>query len=244
MKHLPILYCILLWQTVLAQPQIDPTSESYTFKMKPFCAEYSQMGSKMLVNATQSPDGSVFNVIMSMPDVSAPQKVITDVIGLSKDGSFVYRDFHMPFPSWAYHRAAYRDDSIKIESFSKAGANVQAKDVNTPVFDGSFLYWQLVDVNKELKSFYLQRWKMSPQGPEVGKTGAPFLLSGEAEITIGDINYKCRIYSVEVAPGSQIRSYVSDQKPYLIKQEYQQGENDLVPIITLTKLLNYGVHIK
>lgn len=238
MKQLLLLFCTLLWQSLHAQPQIDPTSEFYTFKMKSFCAEYSQMGNKMLVNATQSPDESVFNVVMSMPDASAPHKVITDVIGLSKDGSFLYRDFHMPFPNWAYHRATYIDNSVLIESFSKAGADEQAKEVNTPVFDGSFLYWQLVGVAKELKAFYLQRWKMSPQGLEVGKTGVPFLLSGEAEITIGDINYKCMIYSVEVASGTQIRCYVSDQKPYLIKQEYQQGENESVPIIMLTRLLN------
>ncbi len=221
-----------------AQSEIDPTSGSYTFKMEPFSVVYSQLETELFVTTSHSVDRTIYNVVMSMPDIANQSRVITDVIGVAvKDGSFIYRDFHFPMPSWKFNRVRYDDQKISIESFSASGTEKEERESTKPVFDGTFVYWQLAGVAKSADNFVINRWKQSSEGLVVGMSAASFRLEGKKDIKIGEDTYNCRVYAVEAAPGTKVICYVSDQAPYLIKQEYQEGDTDPVDIMVLSRVL-------
>lgn len=221
-----------------AQAEIDPASDLHSFKMESFTAEYTQMGNKLIVSTNFSSDQAMYNVTMSIPDLSNRSKIITDVIGISAaDGSFLYRDFHLLVPAWSYNRVRYETDKILIESFSKEGIEKSEKQSEQPVFDGTFVYWQLSGIDPSVDSFVLRRWKQTPQGLVVGLSTAPFGLESKKEVIVGEEKYVCRIYEVEIATDTKVICYVSDQAPYLIRQEYQQGEAIPSTILELSRVL-------
>ncbi len=222
----------------IAQTEIDPISDSHAFRMESFTAEYAQMGSNLIVSTSFSSDQSMYNVTMSMPDLSNRSRIITDVIGISAaDGSFAYRDFHLMLPAWSFNRVRYEIDKILIESFTNEGVEKNEKQTEQPVFDGTFAYWQLSGIDPSVDSFVLRRWKQTPQGLVVGLSTAPFVLNGKKEVIVGREKYDCRIYEVEIAAGTKVICYVSDQAPYLIRQEYQQGEANPSTILELSRVL-------
>lgn len=222
-----------------AQTEINPSSDVYSFNIKPFNALYSQMGSTLLVSTSQSADKKIYNISMSMADLANPSRVITDVIGLStQDGSFVYRDFHLPMPSWTFNRVQYTDAKVAIESFSRSGSQKSEKESPERVFDGTFVYWQLSGIDQSIPSFKVNRWKYTPQGLVVGIPEAAFELQKKEDVSVDGNMYACRVYSIEAAPGVKVICYVSDEAPYLIKQEYRQGDGEPTTILSLYKMLN------
>ena len=237
MKYYITSILIILVFNLNAQTAFDPSSDAYTFKMKPFHAQYTQMGSDLLVSTALSADGSGYNVTMSMMDMTNPTRRITDVIGLSStDGSFVYRDFHMLVPSWIYYRARISEGQLILDGYNNTGTSRDSIAVKKPVFDGTFVYWQLGGVDSSKEEFRIQRWKQSPGGLVAGASPS-FKSNGRETIEVGGKSYKCRVLEVEAAPGVKIICYVSDEVPYLIKQEFKQGDTVPQPVLTLVRVL-------
>lgn len=221
----------------VAQFQVSPTSEEYHFDLGSFGAEYNQMGNTMFVDSRLSTDGQVYNITMRMPDLSNPSRIITDVIGVSsKNGAFIYRDFHLPMPKWSYNRANYSDGKIHHVIYSETGVSSEEVEASAEVFDGTFAYWQLSGVDGEIGSFGLNRWKKSGSGLEAG-ISPHFKMEGTEEVRVGERIFYCRRYTVEPTNGIAVISYVSDEAPYLIRQDYTRGEQKMT-ILELVRVLN------
>lgn len=238
----PLITLVILCSSsfiVMAQEDIYPDSKSFEFKFSPFQATYSQMGQLLKVDMRLSADKKVFNVVMSMPDLTNPSRSITDVIGVSAiDGAFVYRDFHLPLPQWTYNRVEHTDGRLVMESFSADGEKRQQKEINGKLFDGTFAYWQLGSVSPSLNSFTLNRWKTSPNGLVTGASAA-FKVEGSRNISVADHSFSCKIFTVEAGPGVKILNYVADEAPYLIKQEYQQGSGPATVVMELAEFQKF-----
>ena len=127
-----------------SQDVIYPNSPSYHFELENFEATYSQMGASLHVAASTSPDGKLYNIKMSMPDLLNPSRIITDIIGISaEDGSFIYRDFHLPLPTYTYNRVSYAQGKLSSRTFSEKTMVSDTIESSNPLFDGTFAFWQL-----------------------------------------------------------------------------------------------------
>lgn len=223
-----------------AQTAIYPESPEYNFSAYvPFKAEYSQMGMSMLVITTKSADNIGYNVSMTMPDMINPSRVITDVIGMkAKDAAFSYRNFHLLQPSRYYMQVESKDTLISLIRSNEKEIRKSSIETNDKgCFDGTFVYWLLGGINyTKTKSFKMNTWKYTPQGLAIGLTPI-FTNEGKASISINGANYHCNKIVVSPAPGVQLISYVAEKAPYLIKQEYVQGDNKAMTIIELKKVL-------
>ena len=238
MKQLMYASLIMACSYSHAQAEIDPSSSSYQFSMEPFHAVYDQMGSQIRVNTHLSTDSTSYQIVMSMPTLANQARITTDVIGLSaSDGTFAYRDFHLSAPTWAYNRAVYKDGKVMVESFAEDGKTSKEALSPKPVFDGTFAYWQLAGVDNAVTSFVMNRWKYSPAGLVVGMSTVPFERVGKEELTVGGTAYKCQIYEVAAGPEAKLICYVADEAPYLIRQTYQQGDTEPMPIMTLQEVI-------
>lgn len=221
-----------------AQTPIYPTSETYSFDLVPFQAEYLQMGSVLTVHASQSTDATGYNVVMIMPDLNEPSRVSTDVIGLSSaDGSFVYRDFGFALPARSIKRVEFEDSKLSVATYTMSGNTREEISSPEKVFDGTFVYWQLAGVSRQVKSFTINRWRQTPQQVEAGMSAAAFVLEGKEEISAAGRPFMCRRYTAEAGPDTRIICYVADEAPYLIRQTYQQGEAEPTAILELSKVL-------
>lgn len=229
---------ICVTQICFAQEEVFPGSKSYSFQMKGFHADYSQMGSKLSVHTGRSDDGKTYNIVMIMPDLNKPDQISTDVIGIStSDGSFLYRDFGFAVPDKrSFKKVEYGDDKIIVATLSATEPRLEEIDCPQKVFDGTFVYWQLVGMSSSVESFTFNRWRQTPQKVEAGMSATAFVLDGTQKLKAAGQAFSCRIYSAEAAPGTKIICYVSDEAPYLIRQEYQQGDSDPVTMLELTKV--------
>ncbi|MBO6522476.1 MAG: hypothetical protein JJ971_01500 [Balneolaceae bacterium] len=215
---------------------LNPNSDAYTFSLESFRAEYVQMGNRFDITTSFSPDESVYNIMMSMPDISNPNRMITDVIGLSSlNGAFIYRNFHSPMPNWTYNKSTYLNDSVVLKEYSKLEMKEQVVESKNPVFDGTFAYWQLAGIDNSEKSFSLNRWRKTANGVEVGAS-AVFENDRNELVTINGRSFNCRVFVVELGNGDTLTSYTADEPPYLIKQDYQTNGQE-INLIFLVKLL-------
>gem|GEM_PF-5788597 len=228
-----ILFCSV---SMSSQTVVTPDSKHFQFKLEPFSATYSQMGSTLAVETSLSLDSKMYQINMSMPNVRSPSRLITDVIGLEAEtGAVVYRDFHLLLPSWSYNRMEVNKGSIHLASYGEHAVKLDSALVGGKVFDGTFGFWLLSGINDTVDSFMLNRWKQSPKGLEVGLSPT-FTVEGREMITINEVEYACAVIAVAAAPGVKIVSYVSEQAPYLIKQVYLQGDNPGMEVLRLQKM--------
>ena len=235
MKSLIIILLTSITLILNNNVEIHPDSDAYTFDLKPFRAEYSQMGNKLDISTSFSPDESVYNIMMSMPDLSNSSQKTTDVIGISSlNGAFIYRNFQLPVPSWTYNKAAYLDGKVELKEYSEVGMKEQAIESKNPVFEGTFSYWQLSGIDHSETSFNLNRWRKTPTGLEVGPS-ATFNYNRKEVVTVNDHEFSCRVFVVELESGDILTSFVTDQPPYLIKQDYST-KGQVISVITLLKV--------
>ncbi len=225
MKNLlSALLLLVVWQ-LAGQQRISPQSEQYKFSFQPFQATYTQMGTDMTVKTEHSPDGSTYNVSMIMPSIADPSKAITDVIGLSaEDGSFVYRDFQSLMPDWSFNTVVAKGKNLQMSRFKTGGNERDSVVLATKVFDGTFVNWQLAGLAPTVTAVSFHRWRHTPRkGLEVGWS-ATLTMEKETELRIASRTYPCKVWTMEPAPGVKIVCYISRKAPYLIKQEYQRGD--------------------
>ncbi len=219
-----------------AQVSITPESKEFHFQLLPFSALYQQMGTNLSLETSHSADGKLYQVNMSMPDASRPNRLITDVLGLDvNNGAIVYRDFHLLMPAWSYNRMEKSQSTLRLNSYGKDNPIRDSTELKGEVFDGTVAYWLLSGLEESVKEFKLRRWKYTPNGLQVGYSPT-FKAQGKEQLTINEIKYDCRIFSVEAAPGVEIVSYVSNQAPYLIKQVYKQGDQPEMEVLRLQKM--------
>lgn len=227
---------LLCSNSINSQTTIKPDSKHFEFKLEPFAATYSQMGSTLAVQTSISADDKMYQVNMSMPNARNPSRLITDVLGLEAEtGAVVYRDFHLLMPSWSFNRMEVDKGSIHLASYGGPAVKIDSVLVSGKVFDGTFGFWQLSGIDDGVEIFTLNRWKQGPKGLEVGLSPA-FTVEGREIVTINAVEYDCRLISVVPAPGVKIVSYVSEQAPYLIKQVYLQGDNTNTEVLRLQKM--------
>ncbi len=223
----------------LAQTPIYPTSDAYSFDLVPFQVEYLQMGSVLTVCTSQSTDGEGYNVVMIMPDLNEPTRVSTDVIGLSaQDGSFVYRDFGFALPSRSIKRVEFDESKLSVATYAESGNTQDEMASPEKVFDGTFVYWQLAGVSRNVKSFTINRWRQTPQKVEAGMSEVAFVLDGKEEVSAAGKQFACRRYTAEAGPATKIICYVAEEAPYLIRQTYQQDGAEPMTILELSKVLD------
>ncbi|NET31695.1 MAG: hypothetical protein F6K19_06800 [Cyanothece sp. SIO1E1] len=219
-----------------AQISITPESKEFQFELIPFSAIYQQMGTSLSLETSRSADGKMYQVSMCMPDASRPDRIITDVLGLdAHSGAIVYRDFHLLMPAWSYNRMEKTPTSLRLNSYGQETISRDSTTLEGEVFDGTLAYWLLSGMSESVEEFKLRRWKYTPNGLEVGYSPT-FKAKGREQLTISEIKYDCRIFSVEAAPGVEIVSYVSNQAPYLIKQVYKQGGQPEMEVLRLQKM--------
>lgn len=220
----------------VAQEQILPGGQGFDFSLSAFSADYVQMGRTLSVNTSTSADGKVYNVVMSMPDFTNPSRIITDIVGISNTtGAFLYRDFHLPLPSWSYNRVEHKAGNIIHQSFGGSAVATDSTSMADAVFDGTFAYWQLAGVSQSVNGFSLNRWKATPQGLVAGLS-PEFKYERRQELTVGEQTFTCRVFSVEAAPGTKIINYISNKAPYLIRQEMERGSSPAISILELKGL--------
>jgi len=235
MKNLLILLSLFAFQQVCGQPNITPNSKEFTFQLKPFEALYSQMGGQLHVRTSLSPNGNVYNIVMSMANMTNSSEMITDVMGLSSEnGAFIYRDYHLLMPSWSYNRVRIQGGMLEKTSFNNEGSTNQSVETEALIFDGTFIFWMISGVDKSINEFTVERWKDGPGGIVSGASGK-MTSDGSVSVQVGDRTYDCRKFVVEAAPGVKVITYVSDTAPYLIKQEYVQGSAGSRTVLELLK---------
>lgn len=221
-----------------AQTPIYPTSDTYSFDLVPFQAEYLQMGSVLTVHTSRSADGIGYNVVMIMPDLNEPSRVSTDVIGISaKDGSFSYRDFGFALPARSIKRVEFDESKLSVATYSSSGNTQEEIASSEKVFDGTFVYWQLAGISRRVDSFTINRWRQTPEQVEAGMSAAAFVLDGKEDVSAAGKSFRCRRYTAEAGPDTKIICYVAEEAPYLIRQTYQQGDAEPMAILELSKLL-------
>ena len=234
MKNLTLIFLTSITLFLSTDSEIQPNSDAYTFDLKPFRAEYLQMGNRLDISTSFSSDKRVYNIIMSMPDLSNPSQKNTDVIGISSlNGAFIYRNFQLLMPSWTYNKVTYLNGKIVLKEYSEVEMQEQVIESMNPFFDGTFAYWQLSGIDHSETSFNLNRWRKTLNGLEVGPS-AIFEYDRKEVITINEREFICRVFIVELESGDTLTSFVADQPPYLIKQDYYNNGQE-ISLITLLK---------
>ncbi len=219
----------------LSEFEINPNSDTYTFNLEPFIAEYSQMGSTLNIKTSISPDSAVYNIVMSMPDLSNPSRVITDVLGISsKNGEFIYRNFQLPLPTWTYNKASYSDEKVVLEIYSGDVLKQETAISEEPVFDGTFAFWQLAGISRSLNKFSINRWRKNAEGLETGLSST-FSFDRTEVLTVNNQKFNCRVFVVEADNNVKLINFISDSAPYLIKQNYSANGQE-VTVLDLVKI--------
>ncbi len=239
-KPLFSLYICLFVMTfkVYSQAKIYPSSPEFNLSyLKAFKADYDQMGMTVHVMTLLETNGVNYNISMIMPDITDPDKIITDVIGMNKKtGSFKYRNFHLLRPSISYNQVEKKGDTLFMKNLQNKELDIKKLKTKESYFDGTFIYWLLHGViDSKIKSFKMNTWKYTSKGLKV-ELSPTFEMKGVGTINVSGMEFECTKIVVEPSPGIQLNSYISKSAPYLIKQEYVQGTSDPVAILQLKKL--------
>ncbi len=241
MKSQTILVILFFFTAISlsAQTAIYPKSKAFVFsKFQPFQAEYTQMQYSLKVMCSLSPDKSVYNIVMIMPDGLDINHVLTDVIGIdAKTGDFLYRNFSLLYPVKMNFNVKRKKDHLMVQKMTSQGSSLDSISLDERgVFDGTFAFWLMrgMDYNKN-PSFKMNTWKTGQKGIEANLS-SEVRFKEKVDLKIGGQTFICDQLIQSSSQGVKIISYISKEAPYLIKQEYVKGDEAPVTILEFKSL--------